>query len=292
MHDGKGLTDGADAHVVAQPGKDPPPCAGPRQRPAARVCHPRAPADGADRRRGRHRRAQGVRGRGRPAARQPERFPRPRADQSGGRGRGRRQADRRLPAGHPARGDPCPELRAERGDRRQRPRGSVLGAGVPCRILPARAEHVPPRCGQLHQPRHRQAAGHERTATRARRRGVGRSAHCAEWRSARGLLRQPQRQGQTGQDRHPGRARSGDRAHHPDPVPALQEQPPVRRRPRRGQDRDRRGPGAAHRPRRGARGPAQRGDLPARHGRAARRHPLPRRFRGAPEGRAHRARGR
>ena len=112
VHDGEGLTDGADAHVVAQPGKDPPPRVGPGQRPAARIRHPRASADGADRRRGRHRRAQGVRGRGRSAARQPERLPRSRADQPGGGGRGRRQADRRLPAGHPARGDPRPELRA------------------------------------------------------------------------------------------------------------------------------------------------------------------------------------
>ncbi len=108
---------------------------------------------------------------------------------------------------------------------------------------------------------------------------------------ALGLLRQPQRQGARRPDRRPGRARARDRAHDPDPVPPLEEQPAVRRRPRRRQDRDRRGPGAAHRPGRGARGPQGRGHLRARPGRAARRDALPRRLRGAAQGRAHRARG-
>ena len=49
----------------------------------------------------------------------------------------------------------------------------------------------------------------------------------AEWRSPGGLLRQSQREGKTGKDRHPGRPGSGDRTHHPDPVPALQEQSPL-----------------------------------------------------------------
>ena len=60
--------------------------------------------------------------------------------------------------------------------------------------------------------------------------------------------------------------------------------------PGRRQDRDRRRPGAPHRPARGAGGAAQRHDLRARHGRAARRHPLSRRFRGAAQGGAGRAR--
>ena len=82
-----------------------------------------------------------------------------------------------------------------------------------------------------------------------------------------------------------------DRAHDPDPVPPLEEQPAVRRRPRRRQDRHRRGAGAAHRPGRGARGPQGRDHLRPRHGRAAGRHALSRRLRGAAEGGAHRARG-
>ena len=61
--------------------------------------------------------------------------------------------------------------------------------------------------------------------------------------------------------------------------------------PGRRQDRDRRGPGAPHRRGRGAGGAAERDDLRARHGRAAGRHALSRRFRGAAEGGAHRARG-
>ena len=83
----------------------------------------------------------------------------------------------------------------------------------------------------------------------------------------------------------------GDRAHHPGSVPAAEEQPAVRRRSRRRQDRHRRRPGAQDRHGRGAGGAGQRDHLPARHGRAARRHPLSRRFRGAAEGGDARDRG-
>ena len=94
---------------------------------------------------------------------------------------GRRQADRRLPAGHPARRHPCPVLRAGRGDRRQRAGRAVLRAREPCGLLPARAEHDAARRGQLHQPRHRQGArpmseqrrvqGADATPTSGERRG-------------------------------------------------------------------------------------------------------------------------
>ena len=104
------------------------------------------------------------------------------------------------------------------------------------------------------------------------------------------LLRQSQRQGRRGADRRAGRARARDRAHHPDPVPPLEEQSlfvgvPVSARPQSPRN------AFPHRPGRGARGPQERHHLRARPGRAARRHPLPRRFRGTPEGRADRARG-
>ena len=81
----------------------------------------------------------------------------------------------------------------------------------------------------------------------------------------------------------------GDRAHHPDPVPAHQEQPAVCRRSRRRQDRDRRGPRQAHRRGRRAGSAGEVHHLRARHGRAACRHALSRRLRGAAEGGGHRA---
>ena len=65
---------------------------------------------------------------------------------------------------------------------------------------------------------------------------------------------EPQPGGQGWQDRSADRARLRGRAHHPDPVPPPQEQPAAGRRGRRGQDRDRRGPGLAHHRRQGARG--------------------------------------
>ncbi len=86
------------------------------------------------------------------------------------------------------------------------------------------------------------------------------------------------------QDRSADRPRAGGRAHHPDPLPPHQEQPALCRRSRRRQDRHRRGPGAPHRRGRRAGGAEERHHLRARHGRAAGRHALSRRFRGAAEG--------
>ena len=94
-----------------------------------------------------------------------------------------------------------------------------------------------------------------------------------------------------GRRRSPDRPRGGGRALHPGPLPPAQEQPAPRRRPRRRQDRHRRGAGPEDRPRRDARRAGRRHHLLARHGRAAGRHPLPRRLRGAAEGRRQRARG-
>jgi hypothetical protein len=94
-----------------------------------------------------------------------------------------------------------------------------------------------------------------------------------------------------------GRCRSADRPRprgrtlHPGAVPPAQEQPAAGGRSRRRQDRHRRGPGQEDRRGRNARGAAGRHDLLARHGRAAGRHALSRRFRGAAEGRGEGARG-
>ena len=94
-----------------------------------------------------------------------------------------------------------------------------------------------------------------------------------------------------------GQARPGDRPRRrdpprdPDPVAQDQEQPGPDRRARRRQDRDRRGARPAHRARRRARGAQGQERLRARHGLARRRRQVPRRVRGAPQGRARRGQG-
>ncbi len=182
------------------------------------------------------------------------------------------------------------------GDRRQRAGRHVRRAREPRRLFPARAGHDPLRRGQLHLARHRQGARPLRDAPRPRRRGRRRTQRegqpKARPRRARRLLRQPQQEGQDRQDRPADRPRSRGRPDDPDPVPPLEEQPALCRRSRGRQDRDRRGARPPHRRARGAGGAAQRDDLRARHGRAPGRHALSRRFRGAAEGGARRARSR
>ena len=121
------------------------------------------------------------------------------------------EADRRLPARHPARGDPCPVVGPRGSVRRQRARRHLRRAREPCRLFPAGTADDPLRRGQLHLARHRQAPRRQRDAAAARRRG--RAARLGERRARRGrqeeaaagradgLLRQPQQEGQ-------GRARS------------------------------------------------------------------------------------
>ncbi len=102
---------------------------------------------------------------------------------------------------------------------------------------------------------------------------------------AQHLLRQPQQEGARRQDRSADRPREGGAAHHPGALPAPEEQSAVRRRPRRRQDGDRGRPRPQDHQGRSPRGAAGRHHLRARHGRAAGRHALPRRFRGAAQGR-------
>ena len=89
-----------------------------------------------------------------------------------------------------------------------------------------------------------------------------------------------------------GQARPGHRPRRGDPPrrsrcsqPPDQEQPGADRRAGRRQDGHRRGPGPAHRPRRRARGPEGQADRRARPRRAGRRRQVPRRVRGAAQGR-------
>ena len=172
-----------------------------------------------------------------------------RTGKPGHRRRRGQQAHRGLPARDPARRDPRAVVRPRRGDRRQCAGRDLRRAREPRRLFPARAGHDPLRRGQLHQPRHRQAAGPVGNAERARqRRGFrcqGRQRRRGwraeeEGRRARGLLHQPQQEGQGRQDRSADRPRVRDQPHHPGAVPAAEEQSALCRRGRRRQDRDRR----------------------------------------------------
>ena len=122
----------------------------------------------------------------------------------------------------------------------------------------------------------------EESNERPSRRGVRRAPE-EEGRRPRRLLRQPQQEGEGGQDRSADRPRGRGAAHDPGALPPAEEQPAAGRRPRRRQDRHRRGPRPQDRPRRGAGGARERDRLRPRHGHAARRHALSRRFRGAAE---------
>ena len=206
------------------------------------------------------------------------------------------EADRRLPARHPARRDPRAVLGPRGGHRRQRAGRDLRRAREPRRLFPAGAGHDPLRRGQLHLPRHRQAGRRLRGAAGARRdedggagEGRGRPARRRPTRSrptASTSTRRPRRP-----HRSADRPRRRDQPHHPDSLPPPQEQPAARRRSR-----------ASARP------PSPRawrkiveGDVPevlanadhlrARHGRAAGRHALPRRLRGAAEAGDQGARG-
>ena len=206
-------------------------------------------------------------------------------------GRHRSLADQRLPARRPARHPPRPVLGPRRGDRRQRARRAFLRARELRRLFPAAAGHEPARRGHLHQPRRRQGRGRRPARRDQGRRGGQAGGRQEEARiRAQAVHRQSQREGRGRPRRSADRARARGRPHHPDPLPPLEEQPALCRRSRRRQDRDRRRAGAqdrrGRRPRRAQAG----GDLLARHGRPARRHPLSRRFRGAAEGGGQRAR--
>ena len=88
---------------------------------------------------------------------------------------------------------------------------------------------------------------------------------------------------EAGQARPGDRPRRGDPPGDPGPLAPDQEQPGADRRPRRRQDGDRRGAGAADRRRRRAREPARPPRDRARHRLAAGRLQIPRRVRGAAE---------
>ena len=188
-----------NADVLAQPRTVPPPgarLANERQHEYATLEHLLLALIDDQRRRRGHARLQC---RSRQAAPQPRRLSRNGARQPGHRRRRGRQAHRRLPARDPARRDPCAVLRPRGGHRRQRAGGDLRRAREPRRLFPAGAGDDPLRRGQLHQPRHRQAAGPVRSARRCaasrRRPNQERRRAEEEGRRARSLLRQPQQEG-------------------------------------------------------------------------------------------------
>ena len=85
------------------------------------------------------------------------------------------KADRRLPARDPARRDPRAVVRPRGSHRRQRAGRDLRRARKPCRLFPAGAGDDALRRGELHQPRHRQAAGAHRGAPDPRGRRGGRA---------------------------------------------------------------------------------------------------------------------
>ena len=190
-----------------------------------------------------------------------------------GRGPGRR--DRRL-----ARPRQPPEPHRPRGDQARRPvhRLGTLPAGPRRR----QGRHRPAAEGARAHPQG--ARGRDRRGARRRRRRLAGSRRAA--RGAEEIHHRPHRARAPRQARPGDRPRRRDPPHHPDPPAPHQEQPGADRRAGRGQDGDRRGPRAAHRQRRSPRNAQEQARAVARHGGAPGRHQVPRRIRGAPEGRA------
>ena len=108
----------------------------------------------------------------------------------------------------------------------------------------------------------------------------------------RAVRTRPGRPGPPRQARPGHRARRGDPAGHPGPLPPHQEQPGAHRRARGGQDGHRRGPRRPHRRRRRPRGPEEQAPRRPRPGRHGGRRQVPRRVRGAAQGRPRRDQGR
>ena len=108
---------------------------------------------------------------------------------------------------------------------------------------------------------------------------------------AREVRARPDRARRGGQARPGHRPRRGDPPRDPGALAPDEEQPGADRRSRRRQDGDRRGARAAHRRGRRPRGAQGQARLGARHRRAARRLEVPRRVRGAAQGRPRRDQG-
>ncbi len=164
------------------------------------------------------------------------------AAQAGRRARG--SADARFPARAAACRLPRPVERQE-GSLGLERAGRDLQREALARRLPARAAgHRAARRRQLHHPR----PGEARRGARGPRRGCAAGRRRARVRGQLGageVRHQPEQAGAGRPHRPADRAPARDRADDRDPVPAPQEQPALRRRGRRRQDRTRRRPRAA-----------------------------------------------
>ena len=142
-----------------------------------------------------------------------------------------------------------------------------------------------PREGGRRQGRDRE--GHRRDSRRQQGRRPERRGEAS---GAREVHDRPHGARRAGKARPRDRPRRRDSPHDPGAATPHQEQPRPDRRARRRQDRHRRRSRAAHRERPGARGTQEQARALARHGRVDRGREVPRRLRGAPEGRAERSR--
>ena len=175
------------------------------------------------------------------------------------------------------------QLLAAGGGRGTPPQGRVRLHGAPA----DRGQRVGRRCpAPAGRGRRRQGGAPRRPGERARR-AAGDQPEPRIDLPGPGAVRPRPDGRRTGRQARPGhRPRRGDPAGHPGPQPADEEQPRPDRRAGRRQDRHRGGPGPAHRARRRARvaqGEARRVAGPWR---PHRRRQVPRRVRGAPQGRA------
>ena len=209
-----------------------------------------------------------------PARRRPARVPR----RAGGHPRPPGEDPGRLAVPRSAR--PA-DHRAGRG-RGQAPRRRVRLDGAP----PARDRRARWRGPDAAREPRRRSRGAAPGAGQRAWRPAGHLAQPGEHlRRAREVRPRPDDRG-TGRPARPGhRPRRRDPARHPGPVAPDQEQPGADRRARRRQDRHRRGARPADRPRRRPRGAQGQARRLARPRRAHRRRQVPRRVRGAAEGR-------
>ncbi len=195
----------------------------------------------------------------------------------------------RLPARRRVRGLAGRRVGAEGGGRRQRAGRALPVAQLARRLHAQEAGHHAARHPQLPRARHLEGRGGGAGRLRGRGRGRGLRVGAGRARPLESLRHRPRRARRRGEDRPAHRPRGGGRAHDSSPLPAAQEQPHLRRRPRRRQDRHRRGARPQDSAGRGARPAQGRRGLLARHGRAPRGHEVPRRVRAAAQGRHRRA---
>ncbi len=198
----------------------------------------------------------------------------------------RSPADRR---GHARRGPPLERSR-QAAERRRQARAGARQRVCPRRSVPARSRAIEDG-SRPHSREGWRGQGRDREGDRGGRRRQGRRPERrGEAPGAREIHDRPHGARGAGEARPGDRPRRRDPPHDPGAPAAHEEQSGADRRARRRQDRDRRRPRAADRERSSSGGAEGQARAVARHGRADRGREVPRRVRGAPEGRAERPR--